>query len=65
MAGVAQWIEQWPANQRVTGSIPSQGIFLGCGPDQVPSVGHARGNHTLLFLSLSFSLPFPLSKINK
>ena len=31
-AGVAQWIEYWPANQRVTGSIPSQGTFLGCGP---------------------------------
>ena len=24
-----------------------------------------RGNHTLMFLSLSFSLPPPLSKINK
>ena len=29
---------------------------------QVPSRGHARGNHTLMFLSLSFSLPSPLSK---
>ena len=26
----------------------------------VPSGGHARGNHTLMFLSLSFSLPSPL-----
>ena len=33
---------------------------------QVPSWGHVKGNHTLMFLSLSFSLPFPLSKqINK
>ena len=24
LAGVAQWIERRPANQRVTGSIPSQ-----------------------------------------
>ena len=32
---------------------------------QVPSRGHMRGNHTLMFLSLSFSLPSPLSKINK
>ena len=31
-AGVAQWIEHWPANQRVAGSIPSQGTCLGCGP---------------------------------
>ena len=29
---------------------------------QVPSGGHMRGNHTLMFLSLSFSLPSPLSK---
>ena len=34
---------------------------------QVPSRGHARGSHTLMFLTLSFSFPFPLSKkkINK
>ena len=25
LAGVVQWIEHWLANQRVTGSIPSQG----------------------------------------
>ena len=30
--GVAQWIECWPVHQRVTGSIPSQGTCLGCGP---------------------------------
>ena len=29
LADVAQWIEQQPANQRVTGSIPSQGTCLG------------------------------------
>ena len=29
---------------------------------QVPSRGSARSNHTLMFLSLSFSLPSPLSK---
>ena len=32
---------------------------------QVPSRGHVRGNHTLMFLSLSFSLPSPSLKINK
>ena len=31
LAGVAQWIEHWPANQRVTSWIPSQGTCLGCG----------------------------------
>ena len=32
LAGVPQWTECQPANQKVTGSIPSQGMCLGCGP---------------------------------
>ena len=32
LAGVAQWIEHWPVNQRVLNSIPSQGTCLGCRP---------------------------------
>ena len=32
LTGVAQLIEHRPENQRVTGSIPSQGTCLGCGP---------------------------------
>ena len=39
LAGVAQWIECWPANQRVTGSIPIKGTCLGCWLDpqgQIP-----------------------------
>ena len=32
LAGVAQWIECHPGNQRFTGSIPSQGTCLGCRP---------------------------------
>ena len=32
---------------------------------QVPSGGRVKGNHTLMFLSLSLSLPSPLSKIFK
>ena len=32
LAGVTQWIESRPANERVAGSIPSQGTCLGCGP---------------------------------
>ena len=31
LAGMAQWIEHWPTNQRVAGWIPSQGTHLGCG----------------------------------
>ena len=29
LAGVAQWTEHWPANQKFTGSIPSQHTCLG------------------------------------
>ena len=32
LAGVTQWIERQPANQRVTGLIPSQGTCLGVRP---------------------------------
>ena len=60
LARVAQWIEHGPANQRVTGSIPSQGTCWVVG--QVSSRGHVTGNHTLMFLSLSFSFPSLLSK---
>ena len=31
LAGVAEWIECQPANQRAAGSIPSQSACLGCG----------------------------------
>ena len=40
LAGVAQWIEHWPANQKVTSSIPSQGTCLGCGPG--PQLGACK-----------------------
>ena len=60
-ASVAQWIECWPANQRITGSIPSEGTCLGCAGQDL-SRGHMRSNHTSMFLSLSLSLPSPLSK---
>ena len=61
LAGVAQWIEHRPVKQRVAGLIPSQGTCLGCGPG--PRWGVCvRGNHTLMFLSLSVFLPSPLSK---
>ena len=32
LAGEAQGIESWPANQRVTSLIPSQGTCLSCRP---------------------------------
>ena len=60
MAGVSQWIECWPENQRVAGSIPSQAHAWIA--SQVPGGRCMRGNHTLMFLFLSFCLPSPLSK---
>ena len=60
LAGMAQWIERWPANQRVTGSIPSQGTCVGCRPGP-----QCEGQpHIDVSLSLSPSLPLSL-KINK
>ena len=62
LAGVAQWIECEPANQRVAGSIPSQGTCLGCGPG--PQQGALeRQPHTDVSLTL-FLPPFPPLKIN-
>ena len=62
LAGVAQWIEHWPTNQKVTGSIPSQGTCLGCGPG--PWLGGMREatdcfSHTSMFLSVSLPTSLP------
>ena len=56
LAGVAQWTECRHVNQRVAGSIPSQGTNLGCGPGQVPSSG-AREKQTHIDVSLPLFLP--------
>ena len=56
-----------PAKRKVTGSIPSWGTCLGCkfGPkaEHIWKVTDWCFSLTLMFLSLSFSLPPPLSKI--
>ena len=64
LAGVAQWIECWPVNQRmVVVRFPVRAHAWAAG--QVPSRGHVRGNHTLMFLSF-FSSSLSLSlKTNK
>ena len=63
LAGVAQWIEIWPVNQRVASSIPGQDIYLGCEP------GPQEGAHEWqLHIDVSLPLflpPFPSLKINK
>ena len=55
LAGVAQWTEPQPANQRVTGSIPSQGTGLGCGQGSLVGGAQEATNgyfsHTMIFLS--------------
>ena len=50
---MAQWIECRPVNQRVAGSVPSQGTCLGCGPS--PQLG-ALERHIDVSLPLSPSL---------
>ena len=45
LARAAQWIELWPANQKVAGLITIQGTCLVAG--QVPSWGCVRGNRSM------------------
>ena len=63
LAGVAQCIEHglWIKVFSVWFPIGAHAWVVG----QVPSGGNVRGNHTLMFLSLSFSLTSPLSKNKK
>ena len=60
LTGVAQWIECWPANQRVLSLIPSQGTCLGCGPHPQLRL-HKRQPHNDVSLPLFVPL-FPLFK---
>ena len=65
---MAQGIEWGSVNQKVAGSIPSQGTCLGCGPG--PHLGCARSSQSvsllhIYFLSLSPSYPPLYLKINK
>ena len=63
-AGVAQWVEHGPANQRVSSSIPSQGTCLGCGPGPwLRACERQPVNVSLTRQCFSPSLPIPL-KIN-
>ena len=60
LAGVAQWIECRPANQRVAGSIPSLGHMPGL-QARSPVGVHERQLYTDVSLPLCLP-PFPLSK---
>ena len=60
LADVAQWIEPRLQTKGSLVWFPVRAhawVVV-----QVPSGGHMWGNHTLMFLSLSFSLPSPPSK---
>ena len=60
LAGVAQWIECQPINQRIPGSILSQGTFLGC--ESGPQKGvHKKQPH----VDVSFPLFLPSSPLSK
>ena len=69
LAGVAQLVGHHPANQKVTSSVTSQGTCLGCrfGPwlGRMQEDTNRYFSLTSMILSLSFSLPSPLSRINK
>ena len=55
LAGVVQWIECQPANQRAQAWVAGQ----------APSWGRMTGNHTFDVPLPLFSFPSPFSKINK
>ena len=68
LAGVVQWIERQPMNQKVAGSIPSLGTCLGCRLG--PQLGVCKRQPVDVSLAYrcffpSFSPSLPLSKINK
>ena len=63
LAGVAQWIEHGLRSKGSQVQLPIRAHTWVVG--QVLSGDHVRGNHTLMFLSLSSSLPSLCLKINK
>ena len=60
LAGVAQWIECRLQTKGSPVQFPVRAHAWVAG--RVPNKGHMRGNCTLMFLFLSFSLSSPLSK---
>ena len=65
LAGAAQWIECQPANQKIAGSIPSQGTCLGGGPDPQLRVCETQPINEFLACQCFPPFPSPLSKKNK
>ena len=67
LASVAQLVEHPPTNQKVTRSIPTQGIYWGYrfGPQSgcLWKATNRCFSLTSAFLSLSFALPSPFSEV--
>ena len=64
LAGVAQWIEHQPVNQRIAGLIPSQGTCLGSRPG--PQLGVCKRQAHIDVSRPLLLPPFPSkNKINK
>ena len=59
LAGVARWIELWPANRGVASLIPGWGTGQGCGPGPGGWGACERQSHTDVSLLLP---PFPSLK---
>ena len=57
LAGMAEWIEHQPANQKVTGSIPGQSTCLYCRPGTAGGIQGSASLHTDVSLVL-FLPPF-------
>ena len=60
LAGVPEWVDHglWTKGPPARFPVMAHAWVAG----QVPSGGHVRGNHTLMFLSLSYSLLSLFSK---
>ena len=68
LASCLSWLERCPTHAKVVGLIPGQGTYLGCRfdpwPKPVSGATEQCFSLTLMFLSLSFSLPLSLKQIN-
>ena len=71
LAGVTQWIEHWPANRKVTGSLLHQGTCLGYRPGlqlgvcKRQLIDDVSLTHRCFSALLSPSFPLSKKQINK
>ena len=58
LASVAQWVERWPVNRKVSSSIPGVRAHAWV-EGQVPGWGRMKGNRSIFLLHINVSLPSP------